>query len=127
MADVYHIPALADESIEGLNINPDGTYIDLTFGGGGHSRLILSHLSSKGRLFSFDQDADAKVNLIDDERFCFVESNFRFLRSQLRLRGVEDGQVDGVLADWVCRRTTSTPPRGAFRSRPTATHRSICV
>ena len=99
MADVYHIPALADESIEGLNINPDGTYIDLTFGGGGHSRLILSHLSPKGRLFSFDQDADAKVNLIDDERFCFVESNFRFLRSQLRLRGVEDGQVDGVLAD----------------------------
>ncbi len=99
MADVYHIPALADESIEGLNINPDGTYIDLTFGGGGHSRLILSHLSPKGRLFSFDQDADAKVNLIDDERFCFVESNFRFLRSQLRLRGVEDGEVDGVLAD----------------------------
>ena len=99
MTQVYHIPALADECIDGLDIKPDGTYIDLTFGGGGHSRLILSHLSEQGRLYSFDQDADAKVNLIDDERFCFVESNFRFLRGQLRLRGVEDGEVDGVLAD----------------------------
>lgn len=99
MAEIYHIPALADESIEGLNINPDGTYLDLTFGGGGHSRLILSHLSERGVLFSFDQDADAKANIVDDPRLCFVESNFRFLRGQLRLRGVEDGSVDGVLAD----------------------------
>lgn len=95
----YHIPALADESMEGLNINPDGTYVDLTFGGGGHSRLILERLSSKGRLFSFDQDADAQVNIPADSRLHFVESNFRFMRSQLRLRGVGDGQVDGVLAD----------------------------
>lgn len=99
MTDIYHIPALADESIEALAITPHGTYVDLTFGGGGHSRLILSHLAEDGLLFSFDQDADAKANLTGDERHHFVESNFRFLRSQLRLRGVLDGEVDGILAD----------------------------
>lgn len=99
MTETYHIPALADETIEGLAINPHGVYVDLTFGGGGHSRLILSELADDGVLFSFDQDADAKVNLTGDERHHFVESNFRFLRSQLRLRGVADGEVDGVLAD----------------------------
>jgi 16S rRNA (cytosine1402-N4)-methyltransferase len=82
-----------------LAINPQGVYVDLTFGGGGHSRLILSELSDEGILFSFDQDADAKANLTGDERHHFVESNFRFLRSQLRLRGVMDGEVDGILAD----------------------------
>ncbi|MBR4850547.1 MAG: 16S rRNA (cytosine(1402)-N(4))-methyltransferase RsmH [Tidjanibacter sp.] len=95
----YHIPALAQECMDGLNINPDGTYVDLTFGGGGHSRLILERLSPKGRLFSFDQDADAQANIPADNRLHFVESNFRFMRSQLRLRGVGDGEVDGVLAD----------------------------
>ena len=99
MTEIYHIPALADESIEGLNINPDGIYVDLTFGGGGHSRLILERLSPQGVLFSFDQDADARANLTGDERHHFVESNFRFLRSQLRLRGVMDGEVDGIIAD----------------------------
>lgn len=99
MTTIYHIPALADECIEGLDIKPNGTYLDLTFGGGGHSRLILSHLGPEGRLFAFDQDADAAANVPDDERLCFVPSNFRFLRSQLRLRGVGDGQVDGILAD----------------------------
>ena len=99
MSEVYHIPALATESMDGLDINPNGTYVDLTFGGGGHSRLILERLSSKGRLFSFDQDADAQANIPADSRLHFVESNFRFMRSQLRLRGVGDGQVDGVLAD----------------------------
>ena len=99
MSEVYHIPALATESMDGLDINPNGTYVDLTFGGGGHSRLILERLSSKGRLFSFDQDADAQANIPTDSRLHFVESNFRFMRSQLRLRGVSDGQVDGVLAD----------------------------
>lgn len=99
MTETYHIPALADETIEGLAINPQGVYVDLTFGGGGHSRLILSELSDEGILFSFDQDADAKTNLTGDERHHFVESNFRFLRSQLRLRGVMDGEVDGILAD----------------------------
>ena len=99
MSEVYHIPALATECMEGLNINPNGTYVDLTFGGGGHSRLILERLSEKGRLFSFDQDADAQANLPDDPRLHCVESNFRFMRGQLRLRGVGDGEVDGVLAD----------------------------
>ena len=99
MSEVYHIPALADESMDGLDINPNGTYVDLTFGGGGHSRLILERLSPKGRLFSFDQDADAQANIPADSRLHFVESNFRFMRSQLRLRGVGDGEVDGVLAD----------------------------
>lgn len=99
MAETYHIPALADETIEGLAINPHGAYVDLTFGGGGHSRLILSQLAEDGLLFSFDQDADAKANLTGDERHHFIESNFRFLRSQLRLRGVLDGQVDGIIAD----------------------------
>lgn len=99
MAETYHIPALADETIEGLAINPHGVYVDLTFGGGGHSRLILSQLAEDGLLFSFDQDADAKANLTGDERHHFIESNFRFLRSQLRLRGVLDGEVDGIIAD----------------------------
>ncbi len=99
MSEVYHIPALADESMDGLDIKPNGTYVDLTFGGGGHSRLILERLSSEGRLFSFDQDADAQANIPADSRLHFVESNFRFMRSQLRLRGVGDGEVDGVLAD----------------------------
>ena len=99
MTEIYHTPALADESIEGLDIKPNGIYADLTFGGGGHSRLILASLSDEGTLFSFDQDADAKANMTGDERHFFVESNFRFLRSQLRLRGVADGEVDGILAD----------------------------
>lgn len=99
MTETYHIPALAEETIEGLAINTNGIYVDLTFGGGGHSRLILSELSEEGCLFSFDQDADAKANLTGDERHYFVESNFRFLRSQLRLRGVKDGEVDGIIAD----------------------------
>ena len=93
----YHIPVMAAEAVELLDIKPNGTYADLTFGGGGHSRLILSHLGPKGRLFGFDQDADAAANVPADKRFTFVESNFRFMRSQLRYRGVE--QLDGVLAD----------------------------
>lgn len=99
MTEIYHIPALAEETIEGLNINPKGIYVDLTFGGGGHSRLILEQLSEEGVLFSFDQDADAKANLTGAPGHIFVESNFRFVRSQLRLRGVGDGEVDGILAD----------------------------
>lgn len=93
----YHIPVMAAEAVELLDIKPDGIYADLTFGGGGHSRLILSHLGRRGRLFGFDQDADATANVPADERFTFVESNFRFMRSQLRYRGVT--QLDGVLAD----------------------------
>ena len=93
----YHVPVLLEESIELLDIQPNGTYCDLTFGGGGHSRRRLESLGDQGRLFSFDQDRDTLKNAPDDERFNYVESNFRFLRGALRLRGVE--QVDGILAD----------------------------
>ena len=94
---LYHIPVLLEESVDLLDIRPDGYYADLTFGGGGHSRHILSKLGPEGRLYSFDQDADTKANCPDDERFNYVESNFRFMRGALRLRGVTE--VDGVLAD----------------------------
>ncbi len=93
----YHIPVLLEESVGLLDIQPQGTYCDLTFGGGGHSRRILQELGRGGRLFSFDQDRDTLRNAPDDEKFNYVESNFRFLRGALRLRGVE--QVDGILAD----------------------------
>lgn len=93
----YHVPVLLEESIELLDIKPDGTYCDLTFGGGGHSRHILSKLGPKGRLYSFDQDRDTLSNAPKDERFNYVESNFRFLRGAMRLRGVTE--VDGILAD----------------------------
>lgn len=96
-AITYHVPVLLEESVSLMDIRPDGTYCDLTFGGGGHSRHILSKLGEGGRLFSFDQDRDTLANAPDDERFNYVESNFRFLRGALRLRGVE--QVDGILAD----------------------------
>ncbi|MCD8287719.1 MAG: 16S rRNA (cytosine(1402)-N(4))-methyltransferase RsmH [Porphyromonadaceae bacterium] len=94
---VYHTPALLDASVEGLNVQRDGTYIDATFGGGGHSRAIMSRLGEKGRLYAFDQDEDAFSNRMDDPRFVFVWSNFRFLKNFMRYYGVE--KVDGVLAD----------------------------
>lgn len=94
---VYHISALAAETIEGLNIEPGGIYVDVTFGGGGHSRAILSALGKDGRLFGFDQDMDAYANRIDDSRFVFIHSNFRYLQNFLRFHGVR--QVDGILAD----------------------------
>ena len=93
----YHVPVLADESVGYLVSRPDGTYVDVTFGGGGHSRLVLDALSAEGRLFGFDQDADAATNALDDPRFTFVAANFRDLRNYLRLYGVE--QIDGLLAD----------------------------
>lgn len=93
----YHIPVLAEEALGLLNIHNDGIYADLTFGGGGHSRKILALLGGKGRLYGFDQDRDAQANIPDDSRFIFVESNFRFMRGQLRALGVTG--VDGVLAD----------------------------
>lgn len=95
--ETYHIPVMKEECIEGLNIKPDGIYVDLTMGGGGHTREILKHLGPKGHLLSFDQDPDAEANAPDDERHTFVASNFRFLRGALRLRGIEG--VDGILAD----------------------------
>ena len=95
--ETYHVPVMLDESIELLDIRPGGTYVDVTFGGGGHSRGILERLSDSGRLFAFDQDRDARRNLPDDPRLVFVESNFRFMRGLLRCHGVE--RVDGILAD----------------------------
>lgn len=95
--ETYHVPVMLDESIELLDIRPGGTYVDVTFGGGGHSRGILERLSDSGRLFAFDQDRDARRNLPDDPRLVFVESNFRFMRGWLRCHGVE--RVDGILAD----------------------------
>ncbi|MHB9054689.1 MAG: 16S rRNA (cytosine(1402)-N(4))-methyltransferase RsmH [Paludibacteraceae bacterium] len=97
MANEYHIPALLNETIEGLNIKPNGVYVDVTFGGGGHSKAILSHLGKKGKLIAFDQDEDALQNLIDDKRFTFVKSNFRYLINFLKYQGIE--KVDGILAD----------------------------
>ena len=93
----YHTSVLLEESIALLSIRPEGIYADLTFGGGGHSRRILEDLGSEGHLYSFDQDRDTLQNCPDDPRFSYVESNFRFLRGALRLRGVQ--QVDGILAD----------------------------
>ena len=93
----YHIPVLLEPAVGLLDIQPGGTYVDLTFGGGGHSRRILEALGPDGRLYAFDQDSDTRANCPDDARFHYVESNFRFLRSALRLRGVR--QVDGILAD----------------------------
>ena len=93
----YHVPVMLKECIDGLNIDPDGTYVDVTFGGGGHSREILKHLGPKGRLVAFDQDADAQRNIIDDERFVFVDQNFRYLKNFCRLHGAIP--VNGILAD----------------------------
>lgn len=93
----YHIPVLLTQSVDGLITRPDGTYVDVTFGGGGHSREILRRLSPDGRLLGFDQDEDAERNIVDDQRFTFVRSNFRYLHNFLRYYHVDE--VDGILAD----------------------------
>ena len=97
MNTTYHIPALLNETIDGLNIKPDGVYVDVTFGGGGHSREILVRLSENGKLIAFDQDEDAVKNALDDSRFIFVRSNFKYLKNFLRYHNIE--KVDGILAD----------------------------
>ncbi|MBT2562838.1 16S rRNA (cytosine(1402)-N(4))-methyltransferase RsmH [Pedobacter sp. ISL-68] len=97
MANNYHIPVMLQPCIDGLNIKPDGVYVDVTFGGGGHSREILKHLGPKGRLIAFDQDPDAQANVPADDRFVFIDQNFGFLKNNLRLKGFK--QVDGILAD----------------------------
>ena len=94
---MYHNPVLLKQSVDALVTNPDGIYVDCTFGGGGHSREILSRLSDKGRLFSFDQDLDALKNAIDDPRFTLVNQNFRFLENSMLAYGIS--HVDGILAD----------------------------
>ncbi|MAN59299.1 MAG: 16S rRNA (cytosine(1402)-N(4))-methyltransferase [Flavobacteriaceae bacterium] len=94
----YHKPVLLTETVEGLNMQPDGVYVDVTFGGGGHSREILRHLGESGKLIAFDQDTDALENAIDDPRFMLINENFRFLKRFLRFYG--HNQVDGILGDF---------------------------
>ena len=96
-AETYHVPVLLRESIDGLDIQPDGIYVDVTFGGGGNSREILSRLGPKGHLYSFDQDGDAERNIIGDDRFTFVRSNFRYVKNWMRYYGVD--HIDGLLGD----------------------------
>ena len=97
MAETYHVPVLLRESIDGLNIQPGGLYADMTFGGGGHSQEILRRIGADGHLYAFDQDADAEQNIVNDDRFTFVRSNFRYMKNWMRYYGVEG--LDGVLAD----------------------------
>lgn len=94
---VYHIPALCEPTIEALSIKHDGVYADATFGGGGHSRAIMSHLGPQGRLYGFDQDVDASANALDDSRFTFVRGNFRYMENFLQYHG--EGEIDGIIAD----------------------------
>jgi 16S rRNA (cytosine1402-N4)-methyltransferase len=94
----YHNAVLLNETVEGLNIKPDGIYVDVTFGGGGHSRAILSQLGAEGRLYAFDQEKDALVNAIEDDRFLLINENFRYIKRFLRFYGVKE--VDGILADF---------------------------
>ena len=112
--DEYHVPALLEESIDGLNIQPGGTYVDVTYGGGGHSAKILERLKG-GTLVAFDQDIDVKESLIDDERLIFVRHNFKYIRHFLHYYQI--GQVDGILADLgVSSHDFDVPDRGfSFR------------
>ena len=95
---MYHSPVLLDDSVKGLNITPNGTYVDATYGGGGHSRVILKKLGPKGRLIAFDQDCDAHKNKIIDSRLKLIESNFKFLNNHLNY--LQISQIDGLLADF---------------------------
>jgi 16S rRNA (cytosine1402-N4)-methyltransferase len=107
----YHRPVLLHESVEGLNIKPEGTYVDLTFGGGGHAREVLNKLGKQGKLLAFDQDLEAKANVPDDRRITFVGANFRYLRNFLRYHAID--QVDGILADLgISSHQIDTPERG---------------
>ncbi|MDG1779270.1 MAG: 16S rRNA (cytosine(1402)-N(4))-methyltransferase RsmH [Flavobacteriaceae bacterium] len=94
----YHNPVLLEESVSGLAIKKNGVYVDVTFGGGGHSRKILQHLGPEGKLFAFDQDKDALLNTVDDHRFTLINENFRFMKRFLRFHGIKS--VDGILADF---------------------------
>ncbi len=114
----YHRPVLLDESINGLNIRPKGVYVDLTFGGGGHSREVLKKLGKHGRLIAFDQDQDAAANVPDDHRIVFIGANFRYLRNYLRYHAIE--KVDGILADLgISSHQIDLPERG-FSFKPDA-------
>ena len=107
----YHVSVLLDESIDNLKIKPDGKYVDVTYGAGGHSKSILHKLSAKGHLFAFDQDHDAVANCVQDDRLTLIEANFRYLRRFLRLEG--ETEVDGILADLgVSSHQLDVPERG---------------
>ncbi|GGH31817.1 16S rRNA (cytosine(1402)-N(4))-methyltransferase RsmH [Sphingobacterium alkalisoli] len=95
--EIYHVPVMLQECVDALDVKPDGVYVDVTFGGGGHSREIMKRLGAHGRLVAFDQDPDALNNLIEDDRFLLIHQNFKFIKNNLRLQGVR--QVDGILAD----------------------------
>jgi len=114
----YHIPVLLSEAMDGLNIRESGVYVDCTFGGGGHSTEILAHLNADGRLFGFDQDADAKQNSLNDERFVFIPHNFRHLQRFLRLHGIT--AVDGILADLGVSSHQFDEPERGFSTRSEA-------
>lgn len=111
----YHNPVLLSESVEGLNINPAGVYLDVTFGGGGHSREILKHLGPTGKLIAFDQDKDVLENIIDDDRFLFINQNFRFMQKFLRFHGHK--KVDGILADFGVSSHQFDVPKRGFSTR----------
>lgn len=115
MENNYHIPVLLQECIDGLAIKPNGVYVDVTFGGGGHSREILKHLGPDGILVAFDQDPDAQRNKIDDPRFRFVDQNFGYLKNNLRLLGIK--QVDGILADLGVSSHQFNEPERGFSTR----------
>ena len=117
--DTYHVPVLLEESVGGLDIKHDGTYVDVTFGGGGHSRRILQELDGGGHLYSFDQDADAEKNVSPQDNFTFVRSNFRYLKNWMRYYGVDSTDC---LPTWGCRATISTTRREGSHSD--STHRS---
>jgi 16S rRNA (cytosine1402-N4)-methyltransferase len=121
-AETYHVPVLLKESVDGLNIQPGGIYVDVTFGGGGHSKEILSRLSEGAHLYSFDQDADAERNVVANPDFTFVCSNFRYLKNWMRYYGV-DG-LDGLLASAYRAITSTTRPAA---SRSASTRRSTCA
>lgn len=116
----YHVPVMLDECINGLEIKEGGIYVDVTFGGGGHSREILKHLGAEGRLFGFDQDADAKLNAeqIEQRSFTFIEANFRYLKRYLKLHGIR--QVDGILADLGISSHQIDEPERGFSTRSEA-------
>jgi 16S rRNA (cytosine1402-N4)-methyltransferase len=115
MENNYHVPVLLQECINGLDIKPNGVYVDVTFGGGGHSREILKHLGKDGVLIAFDQDPDAQRNVIDDPRFHFVDQNFAFLKNNLRLLGFKT--VDGILADLGVSSHQFNEPERGFSTR----------
>lgn len=115
MESNYHVPVMLEACLEGLNIKPDGVYVDVTFGGGGHSRAILEKLGANGMLIAFDQDPDAQRNKIDDPRFLFVDQNFAFLKNNLRLLGYR--QVDGILADLGVSSHQFNEPERGFSTR----------